>query len=248
MVTDGIKDLRGNVGIAPQYVIAGRGMGFDQRALLGVEAPGLVEDRERDLGLADVMKHRSRVQSLDVPLRHAETEAEIDRYSRHQKAVLIGSFVVAANGLEPARQAVLGDVVGDAASCALRAPDVDGFAAQHRGEHRPDGDRTRWRGLTGTVESVVRAVWRGLRSASWASKFAGLIGSIKHARRAQRIGLDDEQALFLIDQENPVAYVPNFRKHFSQSRYIFDDRKSAVTTTASASLRRLPWRRSAVRM
>ena len=78
-------------------------MGFDQRAFLGIEASGLIQDREWDFGLADVMKHRSRVEPLDVPLRQTETQAKVDRYSRHQEAVLIGSFVMKANGLKPAR-------------------------------------------------------------------------------------------------------------------------------------------------
>src|ERR1700732_193045 len=60
-------------------------------------------DREWDFDLANVMKPRSRVEPLDVPLRQTEPQAKVDRYSRHQEAVLIGSFVMKANGLKPAR-------------------------------------------------------------------------------------------------------------------------------------------------
>ena len=59
MMADCIKDLQGNTGIPLQHVISGRGMGFDQRSLLDIKAPRLIQDRERNFGLANVMKHRS---------------------------------------------------------------------------------------------------------------------------------------------------------------------------------------------
>ena len=65
MMADRIEDLRGNAGVALQYVISGRGMGFDQRTLLGIEAARLVKNRERNLCLADVVKYRRRLQSLE---------------------------------------------------------------------------------------------------------------------------------------------------------------------------------------
>src|SRR4051812_15668036 len=52
-----IKDFRGNSSVAFQYIISSRGMGFDQRTFLGIQMPRLIQDRERNLRLADVVKH-----------------------------------------------------------------------------------------------------------------------------------------------------------------------------------------------
>ena len=93
---------------------------------------------------------------LEISSSEAEAQPEIHGYSRHQQAVLIGSLMVTADGFEPTRQPVLGDTVGDAIGCTLRAPDVDGLAAQYRREHRTKGDRTRGGRLAGAMQGVVR--------------------------------------------------------------------------------------------
>src|SRR6202022_2015046 len=100
MMSDGIENFRGDTRISFQHLISRRGMGLDQGALLGIEASRLVEHGERNLCLPDVVKHRGRIQALDVGLRHTAAKSKIDRYSRNQKAVLIGSLVVAANRLQ----------------------------------------------------------------------------------------------------------------------------------------------------
>ena len=108
-----------------QHVVARSRMCLDQSALLGIEAARLVEDRERDRRLADVVKHRRRRQPLDIGLGNAEAQAEIDRNSGHQKAVLIGAFVMAPNGSQPIGQSVLLDRIGDLRACVPGARDID---------------------------------------------------------------------------------------------------------------------------
>src|ERR1700687_2936068 len=126
-------------------------MGFDHRPLFGIQLPGLVKNRERNSRLADYVKYRRRAQSLHVPSRQTETQSKISRDSRHQEAMLIGSFVMPANRLEPARQPALSDVFANPAGCIFCTPDVDGLAAQYGGEHRSNGNRTGVRGLKGAV-------------------------------------------------------------------------------------------------
>ena len=141
MMPDCVKNLRGNAGISLQHFIPGRGMGFDQCTLPCIEAPRLIQDRERNFRLANVVKHRSRVQTLNVRLRQTKAQSEIDSYSRNQKAVLIGSLMVTPNRLEPAAQPVLFDAVCNPAACAFSIPEIDGLAGQHGGEHRSYGSR-----------------------------------------------------------------------------------------------------------
>src|SRR5882762_8123484 len=101
-------------------------MGFDQRALAVVEAAGLVENGEWNFGLADVVEHRGRIEPLDVGLGETETQSKVYGYSRNQKAVLKGAFMVAADRREPVGQAILGDTFGNLAADALGARDIDG--------------------------------------------------------------------------------------------------------------------------
>ena len=69
VVPDGVQDLRGYAGGSEQGLVPDRRVGFDQGSLLLVEASRLVEHRKRDLGLADVMKHRRGTQALHVDPR-----------------------------------------------------------------------------------------------------------------------------------------------------------------------------------
>jgi hypothetical protein len=52
VVPDCIKNLQGNTVIPPQHFIPGGGMSFDQRTFPGIEAPNLIKDRERKIGVA----------------------------------------------------------------------------------------------------------------------------------------------------------------------------------------------------
>jgi hypothetical protein len=63
---DCIKNLQGNTVIPPQHFIPGGGMSFDQRTFPGIEAPSLIKDLEQNIGPANVMKHRSGMQPLNV--------------------------------------------------------------------------------------------------------------------------------------------------------------------------------------
>ena len=85
VMTDGIEDFGGNARRSLQHFIARRRMGLDQRALPVVEAPGLVENRERDSCLADVVKHCGGIQPLDISPGHAEAQAEIDGHPGDQR-------------------------------------------------------------------------------------------------------------------------------------------------------------------
>src|SRR4051794_29070009 len=104
-------------------------MGFDQRAFPLVEAPGLIENGERNFGLADVMEHRGRIQPLDVSLRQAKAQAKVDGYSRNQEAVLKGALVVATNRREPVGQTIFRDTCRDFATGVLGTLDVDSSTA-----------------------------------------------------------------------------------------------------------------------
>ena len=119
--------------------------------------------------------------------------------------MLIGSFVMPAYRLEPVRQPVFGDVVGNRAGRILCAPDVDRLAAHDGGEHRSDGNRTGVRGLPGTMQSVVKVNFARTAIRQLCQQLFPMRGSAEHPARAQRIGLNDAQARLPIDQENSLA-------------------------------------------
>src|ERR1700681_2413384 len=136
--------------------------------------------------------------------------------------MLIGAFVVAADRLEAAGQPTLSDAVSDPATCALRLADVDGFAAQHGGEHRPDGNRSRGRGLARTVESVIRATIGSIFIGQSCQQIALTNGVDKNACCPERLGLSGEQSRFLIYNQNALAYISEFSEYLLQSEHVFE--------------------------
>ena len=131
-----------------QKLVTRRRMLLDHGAFVGVEAAGLVEDRKRDLRLADVVEHGCGIQPLEIGSSDAEAQSEVDRHAGHEQAMLVGSLMVTPHRGKPFGQAVLGDAVGDPAARFLRAVDVEGLAERDGREHRSDGGR---RGFDGVV-------------------------------------------------------------------------------------------------
>ena len=78
-----------------------------------IEAPGFVEDRQRNTGFADVMQGCRDSEPLNIRLGESDLQCECDGYSRDQQAMLERSFVIAADIVKPAAEPVLLDTVDD---------------------------------------------------------------------------------------------------------------------------------------
>ena len=115
VVAHGVEHLGGDAGDAAQRVVAELGVALHDRHLAVGERAGLVEDLERDRGLADVVQGRGDAEPLHVGGVEAEAEREIDRDAGHQQAVLEGAFMVAAHVVEPGGEPVGRDRVDDLA-------------------------------------------------------------------------------------------------------------------------------------
>ena len=89
---------------------------------LAVEASGLVENGQGNMGLADIMQGCRQSEPLDVRRRKLDIQGETDRHARHQQAVLERSFVIAAHVVEPCAEPVLLDAVDDLARWRSRHP------------------------------------------------------------------------------------------------------------------------------
>src|SRR6185503_11108409 len=76
------------------------------------------------------------MEPLDVGLGKAEAQAEIDRYSRNEKAVLISALMMASNCFQPIRQAVFIDRIRNQRAGALRGGNVDWGTGGNRRKHR----------------------------------------------------------------------------------------------------------------
>ena len=78
-----------------------------------VEASGLVEDRQGNAGLSDVMQGCRHSEPLDVRIGEPEVQREADRHACYQQAMLERSFVIPANVVQPRAKPILSDAVDD---------------------------------------------------------------------------------------------------------------------------------------
>src|SRR5215813_4207860 len=85
-------------------MVADAGMFFDAGEFLVRQLPGLVENLERDFGLADVVQQTGERQGQDVRSSHAGIASERGRNPGHDEAVLESAFVITANRIEPLRE------------------------------------------------------------------------------------------------------------------------------------------------
>src|SRR5664279_6645867 len=78
-----------------------------------VEASRLVEDRQRNVRLADVMQGCSYSEPGDIRAGEPEFQCERDRHSRYQHAVLERALVIAPDVVEPRAKPVTLDAIDD---------------------------------------------------------------------------------------------------------------------------------------
>ena len=186
MMPHRIEDFGGDaVGLFQDVVARGR-MRLDQGALLGIEAARLVEYIERDLCLAHVVKHRRRIQPLDIGFGNAEAQAEIDRNSGHQKAVLVGPFVVAANRFQPVGQSMFLDRRGNFRAGVPGGCDIDRCAARYRREHGRQRDLA---GRRGRCRALFFRKFAGHQIGDFLQQSGLMERAGQHDCGTQRIGL-----------------------------------------------------------
>src|SRR3954453_13654379 len=92
----------------------------DDLLFLGVEASRLVQDRQRDACLADVVEGRRYSEPRDIAAGEADIQPEGDRNTGHKQAMLKRALVIAPPLVEPRRKPVLPDAGDDLRRCLLR--------------------------------------------------------------------------------------------------------------------------------
>ena len=84
-------------------------MPFHDRIFFRVKAPGLVENRQGNTGLADVVEGSRHAEPLDIRAGEPNVEGKADRHAGHEQAVLKGAFMITANIRQPRGKSVLDD-------------------------------------------------------------------------------------------------------------------------------------------
>src|SRR5450759_507896 len=97
MVQDHIQHLRREAALGRERVIAEARVPADFNHFLIRELPGLVQDRDRNERLADIVQQRGTHQTALVVLAHAEMLRERDRKTGDKEAVAITFHMMAAD-------------------------------------------------------------------------------------------------------------------------------------------------------
>src|SRR5258705_10496853 len=117
MVPHAIQNFRTDARYALQQIISDRGMTPDDLLLLGVEASRLVQYRQRNTRLADVVEGCRYSEPRDVPAGESDIQPEGDRNTGHKQAVLKRALMLATQPVEPRRKPVLPDAGDNLRRC-----------------------------------------------------------------------------------------------------------------------------------
>ncbi len=201
-------------------------MRFDNRALLRIETPGLVEHGQRNRRLAQIVKHRRRIQSLHVAFRQTEAQTEIDGDAGDQETMLKRPFVVAANGCQPSRTFLFQRHALRSCGPRPRAPltsiavpvatasNIEAIAVAPAEE--------------ASVSSLVAtgAPTTGIAPVRQRRKQFGLIDRTRENEcRAQCVGLGDTEVDFLVQQEDAFFHVSQAAERCPERLDILDNAK-----------------------
>ena len=91
--------------LLPQELIADLRMGADNGQFVRGQRSRLVQDRERDFGLADVVQQGASDKLHLVARRKAQATRELGGKAGNQQAMLIGRVVMSPDDLEPSTDA-----------------------------------------------------------------------------------------------------------------------------------------------
>src|SRR3954451_12756561 len=136
MMPHAIQNFRTDARDALQQIISDRGMTPDDLLFLGVEASRLVQDRQRDACLADVVEGRRYAEPRDVAAGESDIQREGDRNTGHKQAVLKRALVIATHLVKPRRKPVLPDAADDLRRRTLRIDKLQWPATAHIRKHR----------------------------------------------------------------------------------------------------------------
>ena len=99
-----VEHFRRKAALRRKRVIAAARMLAQHGHLLGRQLAGLVEERDRNEGLADIVQQRGAGQAALVVLAHAEMLGERHRKAGDEQAMAIAVGVMAADGGQPFAQ------------------------------------------------------------------------------------------------------------------------------------------------
>src|SRR5207302_7171677 len=139
MMPHAIQNFRTDARYALQQIISDPGMTPDDLLLLGVEASWLVQDRQRDARLPDVVEGRRHSEPRDVPAGESDIQPKGDCNTGHKQAVLKRTLMIAAHLVEPRRKPVLPDAIDDLRRRTLRIDKLQWPATAHIRKHRGEG-------------------------------------------------------------------------------------------------------------
>ncbi len=158
-----VEHLRREVALRGERVIAAARMPTDFRHFLVRQLARLVQDRDGDEGLADVVQQRGAGQAALVVLAHAEMLREGHRKAGDEQAVAIAVGVVAADRGQPFAQGGMLDRLQDLGFGLLHFLEGQRAAGRQLLEHL---DEDRMRRLDAAVQrlaAVGRVVATGCR-------------------------------------------------------------------------------------
>ncbi|GJD69104.1 hypothetical protein MMMDOFMJ_2030 [Methylobacterium gnaphalii] len=162
MVAHDVEGCRVEAGGLFEDLVTNSSVRAHDAQLVLVEATRLVQDRQRDPRLADVVDQRRTHQMLPIRLREAEMQRERCRQARHQQAMLVGGIVEAPDEVEPADQTARRDCRQDRVDARLEGLGVErlvGARGIEQGVQRAPGATDR--PCHGEVDHVLAG--RGLR-------------------------------------------------------------------------------------
>src|SRR4051812_14288807 len=98
----------------------------------GVELARLVQDLQRNTGLADVVERSGNPEPRHVNTRKSDLDAKADGHARDQQAMLERTFVIAAHLVEIGREPAALDAIDDLRGRARGIRKTDRLAGLHR--------------------------------------------------------------------------------------------------------------------
>src|SRR6476660_9533023 len=107
-----------------------------------VEASRLVENRQGNTGLADIMQGCRQSEPLHVCIWELDIQGEADCHSRNKQAVLERSLMIAAHVVKPDAKSVLLDTADDLRCGVLGIRKHEQLAGPYRRKHGCESCRT----------------------------------------------------------------------------------------------------------
>ena len=201
VVPHAIEDLGRHARNVLEQIVTGRRVKPHDRVFSGVERSRLVQDRERNTGLADVVERGRDPEPRHVDAGKSDFDSKTHGNAGDQQAVLKGALVIASHLFEERRQPAALDTIDDLRRGARGVRQTDRLAGPRRREHRREcrcaiGQRRRDR-------QVALSRLPGVLDTR--KPEGDFIGRGNHSRGSERTGLRSHRTGLIVDDKQLVA-------------------------------------------